>query len=460
MQLSNKTRLQLKIQKFIFLFLFITTIGLLAWLSNHYSAQFDLTTNQRHSLSQNSIDLLDQLSSEITLHAYVSDADTRKAVTEIIRRFQHVKKDFQLKFFNPDIDFEQAAADGVELQNNIAFVIHYKNRHENISSLGEGTISNALLRLSKRDQQTIAFLSGHGERDPLADTNRSYATLKQTLESRGFNIDVINLLVTPLSSKINILVIAAPEKTLLDGEVSQIESYLDNGGNLLWLTDLGKLQGLSGIAESLGIHFQPGVIVDNNTNLRETLNIQHPAIIPVIEYPRNVITQRLNYTLFPIARGLEILDSNRGGWTISPLLQSLPRSWTETGSILDEIVFASKDGDIAGPITLGLALERKKASADNALSNSHSQRIIVIGDSDFLANTHIGAGDNLALGIRLFNWLSNDDKLLTIAPKPAYDLKLELDDTQLAIIGFGFFLILPLLLLISGLTIWYRRKKR
>lgn len=474
MQLSSKTRLQLQLQKIIFLLLFIACIGLLAWLGNHYNKRWDITSNQRHSLSQNSIDLLNTLNDKVTLNAYVSDDSTRTAVSEIIQRFQQVKTDFQLKFYNPDIDYEQAQHDEAILNNNIAFVIHYKNRHENIPSLGESTISNALLRLSRKDQQSVIFLSGHKERDPLSSDNRSYGKLKQNLESNGYNVDVINLLQNALpqpsasqqtqSQANTILVIAAPQKDLLEGEVRQIQNYINSGGNLLWLSDLSDPLGSSAITKSLGIHFPAGVIVDNNTNLRQTLNIQHPAVIPVIEYPNHAITRQLNYTLFPITRG--ILINNDNDWDTQPILESLPKSWLETGGILQEISFESSDGDIAGPVMLGLSEERKIKQGEQSTENKNinttaiTQRIVVIGDSDFLSNSHIGAGDNLTLGLRIFSWLSNDDKLLSITPKTSHDLQLQLNDTQLAIIGFGFFLVLPLLLLISGFIIWYRRKQR
>jgi len=459
MQLSNKTRLQLKIQKFIFLFLFISSIALLAWLSNHYTKQFDLTSNQRHSLSDNSIDLLHTLDDKVVLYAYVNDTSTQQAVSVIIKRYQQIKNDFELNFLNPDIDFEQAKRDDVVLNNNIAFVLHYKNRHENISSLSENTISNALLRLNKKNQSSVLFLSGHNERDPFDKTNRGYAKLTKTLKNRGVNVDVINLLQTPLDTQNTILVIGAPDKPLLDGEVTLIQNYLKNGGNLLWLNDVGNEESLQSIAQYIGIHFPKGVIVDNNTNLRQTLKIKHPAIIPVIEYPEHIITQRLNYTLFPIARGIEI-TAKKDQWLATPILQSLAKSWLETGGILGDIIFESGDGDIAGPITLGVTLERKVLDSHDDKSKPATQRIAVIGDSDFLANSNIGAGDNLNLGINIFNWLSNNDDLLTIAPKARHDLKLDLNDTQLAIISFGFFLILPAILLITGLLIWYLRKKR
>ena len=90
-------------QKIIFLVLFISCIGMLAWLSNHYTYQFDLTANKRHSLSSDSIDLLKLLDKEVIVHAYTTDEVTQKAIAEIISRYQHIKSDFNLKLLNPDI---------------------------------------------------------------------------------------------------------------------------------------------------------------------------------------------------------------------------------------------------------------------------------------------------------------------------------------------------------------------
>ena len=175
MKLSNQSRLQLNIQKFIFLLLFISCISMLAWVSNHYSYQFDLTANKRHSLSSNSVDLLNVLDGAVTVHAYSNDDVTKQAIQEIITRYQRIKSDFKLRLLNPDIDIDQIQKDGVVMNKPFAFVIYYNNRMELIDSLSEQAISNALLRLNRRDNQLVVFLSGHGERDINGNGNLAYS---------------------------------------------------------------------------------------------------------------------------------------------------------------------------------------------------------------------------------------------------------------------------------------------
>ena len=470
MKLSRHSRIQLTIQKIIFLILFISIIGMLAWVTNHYNHQFDLTANKRHSLSDSSIELLHQLEKDITVHAYTTDDVAKKAISEIIGHYQHIKSNFNLRLLNPDINIAEAQKDGIVMNKPFAFVMYYNERMEAINSLSESAISNALLRLSRRDNQEVVFLRGHGERDINGDDNRAYSKLNQQLSEMGFNTQAINLLENTIPANTKLLVIASPSHDYLAGELEKIETYLAGGGNILWLVDPGKLYGLGKLASSLGLQLQSGVIVDNNTDLRRTLNIAHPAIIPVTEYAPHIITRTIRYnTLFPIARGISPLSAEEtvNNWQAEVLFNSFGKSWTEMGGVSEEMTFDSSSGDVAGPITLAVALHRSLDNENLAQKNTvkknfvtQSQRTVVIGDSDFLSDTYIGAGANLNLGLNIFNWLIGDDDLISVEVKPSPDTKLELNDIQLMIIAFGFFLIIPALLLIIGIRVWYRRKSR
>jgi len=460
MKISSQSRLQLTIQKLIFLLLFTSSIGMLAWITHQFSYQLDLTANKRHSLSNNSIELLNTLNKEVIVNAYTNDEITRKAIAEIISRYQHVKADFSLHLLNPDIDLKQAQRDGIIMNKPFAFVIYYNNRMEHISSLSEHAISNALLRLNRRDNQQVVFLSGHGERDINATDKRAYAKLNQQLTEKGFNLQTVNLLEGNLPGNTKLLVLAAPSHKYLDGEIKKITDFISHGGNLLWLADPGDLQGLKPVATSLGLQWQRGVVVDNNIDLRQTLNIQHPAIIPVTEYFPHIITNSIRYnTLFPLARGIKPLENNtaNNNWQIEILFNSIGKSWSETSGLTEEMSFDSDSGDIAGPITIAAALHR---NINKHTQEKATQRIIAIGDSDFLSDTYLGAGANLNLGLNIFNWLIGDDDVISVEVSASPDTKLELNDTQLVIIGFGFFLIIPLLLLFTGFRIWYVRKNR
>ncbi len=457
MKLSKTLRLQLLIQKYIFVVLLLTVSGLLAWLSQQHSVQFDWTKNNRNSLSQSSVDLLHTLKEPVIVNVYLQDEPTvKKAVEEILGRYQREKADFKYKLINPDIDIELAQQEGIRQYGQI--IIKYLDRKETISSLSEQSISSALQRLSRPGERTLVFLKGHGEREPADTSNIGYSQLVSHLKTRGVNSTTINLLENPIPENTTALVIAAPNNPLLEGELEHIRDFINNDGNLLWMMDPGDMQNMDTVANELGIIFMDGVIVDNNTNLRKTLRIEHPAMIPVLDYYAHAITKNIDYnTLFPISRGVKA--SNKPPWNSTVIAQSLERSWSESQGISDEIVFNTSAGDVAGPIPIVIALERV-LSSDSVIPEKASQRIVVSGDSEFLANGYIGTGANLKLGENIINWLAGDDDLIAIEIKNAPDTQLQLNDLQTLIIGAGFFLIMPAGLLFTGFFIWFKRRKR
>ena len=98
--------------------------------------------------------------------------------------------------------------------------------------------------------------------------------------------------------------------------------------------------------------------------------------------------------------------------------------------------------------------------SDESGASLPMQRIIVIGDGDFLSNTYLGNAGNLGLGLNMVQWLSHDDATLNIRIKSAPDTSLVLGKIAQAVIGLGFLLGLPALLLLSGVIIWLLRRRR
>lgn len=118
------------------------------------------------------------------------------------------------------------------------------------------------------------------------------------------------------------------------------------------------------------------------------------------------------------------------------------------------IAYDADKGEIPGPLDIGVALSRLSPSPDKS-----EQRVIVIGDGDFLSNAFLGNGGNREFGQRVFDWLLQDDALIQIPDKGAPDRQLHLSQTELGVIGLGFLAGLPLVLAFVGSLIWWRRRR-
>ncbi|HEY9201439.1 MAG TPA: DUF4350 domain-containing protein [Gammaproteobacteria bacterium] len=473
MQVSRNSRLNLRIQHLVFILLFTSCIGVAGWLSIKYDIRSDWTKGARHSLSEQSLQLLEQLPGEIELRHYQSnDPQLNRAVEEILSRYRQHKENFHYQLINADIHIEQARKDAIERYGQS--IIEYQGRQERIDKLNEQNLSNALLRLQRDNKPRLLFISNHGERSPADTSNRGYSQLAQRLTQQGFVIEQVNLLqdelATPnLQTNNSLLVLGTLQQPLLETEQQKLLDYIQSGGNLLWLQDpdpdMDTNPSQAPLSDALQVEFIDGVVVDNNREIHRMLQLEHAAIIPILEYRLHPITEKMQYyTLFTLASALRSTaepankqgenESAENPWLATELLITSNNSWAEQGDYTQQAEFDPL-ADIRGPLSIGLAQQRQLTLNDRSVA----QRAVIIGDSDFLSNQQLGHGANLDFILKSLNWLTQNEQLLHISPKNAPDLKLNLSATSASILGIFFLIGLPLLLLSSGALIWYRRRR-
>ncbi|MCK4709758.1 MAG: GldG family protein [Gammaproteobacteria bacterium] len=454
---------QLRIQSYIFNLLFLAIIALIAWFSTQYSFTSDWTYGSRNSLTDSSINLLKSMPEPIKVHVYLPEkTSTRMAIEELLKRYQRHKDNFEYKILNPDLDIEFAKAENITRYGQV--VVKYNNKKETLDNFNESIFGNALSRLSRSFSPHAVFLSGHGERNPLSSENTGYNKLATTLMQKGIRISVHNLLSGSLPEDTSIVIIAGASHTYLPGEVERLQQYIKVGGNLLWLQDPDTDNNLTSLASQLKLSFSKGILVDADPQLRATLQIEHPATIAVLQYNLHKITQKIPYnTLFMLAGGVDFIPTEKSDWEGTTLFSSRESTWSETGTLLSKQIDFEKDkGDTLGPLPMAQALQRVAPLQKQSIpeNEKQTQRIVVVADSDFLSNSYIGAGANLMLGENIVNWLAQDEQLLSFEIKSAPDLQLKLSDTQVTLIGIGFLVIMPAGLLLCGMIIWRRRKRR
>ena len=453
MKITRHSRFMLRLQGLLFTILFSGIIGMLAWLSTVYVYQADWTASSRNTVSEDTRKLLDGMQAPIDITAFVQENKLlRTQIQDVIGSYQRFKDNISLQFVNPDTAPERVRELGISVNGEL--VISYAGRSENIRKLSEQQLTNALLRLSRQDSRWIVFVAGHGERSPFGETNHGLGMFGKELERKGYNIQTVNLAETEIPWNTHTLVLASPRVTLLPGEISRLQEYLEEGGNLLWLAEPGEQQGLESLAEQFGIEFLPGRVVDASAQM---FGVDNPEFVVVTGYPRHAITNDMEtVTLFPEAVALEINDTQE--WDSLPLLLTLERSWTELGKLEGDISFDPGTDERAGPLQIGTLLTRERTIVEG--QDAIQQRVIIIGDGDFLSDTYLGNAGNLDLGLNLTHWLSHDETLIDIHVKSAPDTSLVLGKVSKAVIGLGFLLGLPALLLLSGLVIWARRRRR
>ena len=456
MRITTKTRRQLLVQNLLYYGLLVLITALVAWLSMRYSIQGDWSANNRNTLSQVSRDAARKINGPVHITAFVADDDmTRAPVRTLIGRYQRYKPDIELEFVNPQTNPARSREMNVTGMGEL--IIEHGAMQERLQQLNEQTFTNALQRLARGGERWIVFLTGHGERDPYAQDNNGLSTFTERATQQGFSMQSLNLVAEQsIPDNTKVVVIAGPQRDYLPGETGIVLDYVRRGGNLLWLTEPEHASTLQPLAKELGIKRLPGVVVDSAGQI---FGITRPDFVLVVNYPDKDFMRDFNeFTLFPQATGLVADAKNPLGLVPVIFLQTLARSWTETGPIEGNIEFDDNSAEVAGPIDIGIRLTRGLQQGEEP--NSATQRIAVVGDSDFMTNAYVGNGSNMLLGINLLNWLSHDDDLISIDAVSAPDTQLELNPNTVSFISVLFLLALPLILFGIGITIWLQRRKR
>jgi len=449
MEITKKNRRNLKLQNIIFIILFISAISLTAWLTQKYKFESDWTATQRNTLSTASIELLKKIDGPISITAFARESDVsqiRIALKDLIGKYQKHHKNIELKFINPELDPTTTRKLGIQAEGEM--IISLGGRTEHLLSIKEQDLTNTLQRLLRSGNHIIRFLTNHGERRPKGKANHDYELFTKNLMDKGLEIHLLNLTDTHTIPKdTTTLVIADPQVNYLEGEVKLIQDFVKQGGNLLWLQEPGNLHKLDELATQLNIEFIKGVIVDPTTQL---LGI--PATSALAEtYAPHAITQNFSLgTLYPHSGGLKVADMKNTTWESTTLVKSSNRSWLEAGKLQGSVEF-NPPADTLGPINIVMALE-------NNTNPDKTQRVIVVADADFISNQYLGNLGNKDMGSKIFNWINNDDKLISIAATTAPDQQLKINATLWAVIGLFFLIGLPIIFIASGIVIWRKRR--
>ena len=418
--------------------------GAIGFLTARHDHLADWTYNSRVSMSPETRAVLAKFDGPVDIVSYASpQGDLRQTIAAALQRYQKAKPDMRLSFVDPQQDPAAMRNLGITVDGEL--ILHYRDRQQRLDTLTERSLTDALERLVRGNDRIVAFVTGHGERRADGVANADLGTFVSQLEQSGLRAVPLNFSqVTSVPAQTDLVVLAGPQTPLTPGATKALTDYLANGGNLLWLVDPGNLDAsLQPIADTLGIRVLPGELIDASS---PAVGQKDPRMIVLGDYPPSMITRGFTLTtLFPEVAPLA--EVRQGDWKIEPFLRSSPQATTQS-------LGGNAAAPLKGPLDFGFAFSRLSPSPAKS-----EQRVAVIGNGDFLSNSYLGNGGNRALGERVFNWLLGDDQLISMPPRGAPDRILNVSQSELSALTIGFMLVMPLLLLVVGGWIAWRRRR-
>lgn len=449
------------------------------------TARADLTANQTFTLSDQTIKVLEGLTTDVTAHGFFRANDpgtgtgatsSRQQIEDLFKAYQSHSTHFKFELLNYDVDlgkvYTYLSTPDSSPELPPAVVFDSGKKRQTTHEMTEAGFTTALVKLNQDTTPTVTFLTGHGERS-IADTQQNgYSQVQQQLVKEGYNVTSVNLLTGTLSlSETTVLVIAAPQQPLSTKEVQDVQKYLDGGGRAMVLFDtsmaVDAFDSMKPIVQKYGVTPIQGAVLDLQKNFPQL----GPLAVIVDQYPSDSeITRPLqqnNYlTLFPASSGLRPPTSTVEGFQTTSIVQS---SVGEQLSYLDTTIkpgvaqdYQSKykpNVDIPGPVSMGVTI-----APQDTTTGTVKTRLVVFGDSDFATNNFVSPDaqfniSNRDLVANSISWLSGASDLISIRAKnPAAAQSITLDAAQQRVVFFSSVFGLPILILMMGAFVWWRRK--
>jgi ABC-type uncharacterized transport system involved in gliding motility auxiliary subunit len=431
----------------------LTTINILA---DRYNKSYDATSNKRYSLSDQTVKIVKGLKQDATITYYAQSIRFSEGRDQL-DLYANLSPKVHVKYVDPDKDPQSARAAGIK--NYGTTVVQVGANKNEAQSLTEEGITGAFIRDLKNTTRTVCFVTGSGEHQIDNSDRSGYSRFKDLLGKEEYTTKSISLLQSAeIPTDCTVLVVAGPSGDYLQPQVDAIKKYVEGGGRALLLLDppikMGRSEiadndALAAVLQGWGVTPDKNLILDLNP-IGQVVGIG-PQVALVTTYDSHAIVNEMKGTAtgFPLSRSIEVKNGDKT--TVTKLFDSSATSLA-TEKLNSPNVDPRDPKKKKGPLTLAAA-----GTYNTGKENSQG-RFVVVGCSEWLANSFIGFNGNRDLALNTMNWLSSDEDLISIRPKDREDRRITMTEAQMNWVRLTSQFVFPLAVVIAGVTVWWRRR--
>lgn len=436
----------------------------------------DLTPEQLYSLTDETKKIIDAIPKEEEFQIYMFDYEENNPIVELAKQYTKLNENIKVEVLKvedrPDLvskyNVEKGyytvilvSGDRYKTYNYYSFQsVDYNARQ--VTDLTEQRFTNGLVGISSIGKQTVLYaLTGHGEHTFSSDM----IYLRTTLELENYEIKTLNILSEQkVPDDCSSLIIASPQKDFTEFETTIINTYIDNGGSIIWFNDpyasSEETPNIKSVLDKYGVTIrQDGAVLEQETS---KMALGTPdCIFPSIE--GTTITKDIQNVLVLGAGKLEFISDEalqNLGIAKTNLLTTSEKSFFRTN--IQNTDRTPAEGEEVGKCVVGAVLEKT-----NQVSGKVS-KLIVFANNTFVTDSAVYAGqaaypaveiyDNKALALNSIEYVAEVEEGLTIRKdiKTTYYTPTESQDRIIKIVIFT----LPVVVIILGIVIWQLRRRK
>lgn len=439
--------------------------------------QIDATSQKLYSITEDTEKYLDTLKDDVTLYVMVNKNSKDDNVDRTLQKYASASKHVKVKYVDPNVSptFASKYTDSDVTSNSIIVVCGDRSKvidynsdiyeysydsSYNYSVTGydcEGQVTAAIQYVTSESTTNVYELTGHDESTLSGD-------FSEVFQKRFMNVGSLSLLtVDAIPEDCQAIFITAPQSDLSEDDLSKLSQYLGNGGKIYLSIDYSKWNDLTNFKKLLS---------DNNIETTESLlaetdrsyYYQSPFyLLPNVENTEvSSSVAGMTQVFVPYSVGLTYTgedDSNVTSFmtTSDTTIAKAAANIAAVQSQADAANIASaQDGDTQGQYSLGIMV-----------TNENGGELCVLGSAMMCTDSanQIVSGHNATLFNGIVNTLvttddGNSDNAVVIAAKDYTVSNLTVSANAMLVYGILWGIFMPIVLIIIGIIVWARRRKR
>ena len=446
--------------------------------------QVDVTANNLYSLTSDTKDMLSDLDEDVTIYVLAAESTADDTLSKMLDRYQDESSHIKVVFKDPTKypNFYQTYTDDSSItQNSLIVVSDKRNKvvsYDNIyegsydSSYnytttgydGEGQVTSAIQYVTTDNMPVIYEIEGHNE-------TAVSGNFSDVITKANVTVQTINLLkYDTIPEDAEAIIINGPTSDFSSDDAAKVISYLQGGGKAFIATTYSTedMPNFYSILSEYGVTVADGIVVEGDTNHY----YQQPYyLLPDIASDTLTSSASSGYVFAPSAQGMTYpqdtastestesvasTETTSSGITYTPLLTTSDSAYSKV-DVANMTTFDKEDGDISGPFTLGLDV--KKTVDDDKTTD-----LIIYSCAGIFADSadQMVSGNNSALfSDAITGLVDNTGDDTTVIPVKEYDSSTLTVSTTVMRIGAALGVaVIPLALIITGIVIWVKRRKR
>ena len=344
--------------------------------------EFDLSEAKMYTLGDSSKKLVQSLDQDVTVY-YLCETGSEDAIlTKLLDHYADESSHFRWEQKDPAIYPTFAAQYGasdvstgslivVSGENNVVldaadlyeydYSDYYTTGSANVTFGGEKQITSAIYKLTAAEETHAYYTTNHGEQ-------ALTSSLTEALEAQNITAQPLDLLTSTIPDDCDLLIINDPTSDFAsDGlvdEISQLQTYLENGGRVLLTTNgYDETPNLDAVMAQFGLAREAGLVVEGDSS--HALYGYPYSLFPdygtTDESTALDGVNRSTHVMLSVAQGITVTETD--GVTAESLLNTSEDAYSklnfDTSSTTDK-----ENGDTDGPFSLAVWARNETTGAE------------------------------------------------------------------------------------------------